>query len=81
MQNSSLREQPREQRAPVIPSKHESSILDWLRASGRLISRETVAETQTYPEEEEEISGLIDPDDASYDDLSDDDDDFVDLES
>jgi len=38
MVNSPLREAPREQRAVVIPSKHESSLLDWLEAKDRLIA-------------------------------------------
>ena len=41
MLNSPLREAPRNQRAAVIPLKQESSLLDWLRSSGRLISRNT----------------------------------------
>jgi hypothetical protein len=72
MHNSPLREQPREQRANVIPLKHESSLLDWLQSSGRLISRDNVHEPD-FSDEEEEISGLIDPDDVA--DIYEDDDD------
>jgi len=75
MVNSPLREQPREQRAAVIPAKPESSLLDWLHSSGRLISRDTVQELE-YLEEEEEISGLIDSDDIADDIYSDDSDDL-----
>lgn len=78
MPNSPLYEAPREQRAPVIRTKHESSLLDWLRASGRLISRDN-QESDSFLEEEE-ISGLIDPDDASYDGMDDDSDDDGDVE-
>lgn len=75
MLNSSLREEPRSQRAAVIPSKHESSLLDWLESSGRLIAREQ-QEPDFSDASEEEISGLIDVDDITYD-L--DDDDVIDL--
>ena len=74
MLNSPLREAPRNQRAAVIPLKQESSLLDWLRSSGRLISR-TVQE-QELSEEEEEIETLMSADDGiGYDDDVDDDDD------
>ena len=79
MPNSPLYEAPREQRAPVIRTKHESSLLDWLQANGRLISRDN-QESDSFLEEEEEISGLIDPDDASYDGMDDDSDDDGDIE-
>lgn len=74
MLNSPLREAPRNQRAAVIPLKQESSLLDWLRSSGRLISR-TVQEKE-LSEEEEEIETLMSADDGiGYDDDVDDDDD------
>ena len=76
MLKSPLREEPREQKAAVIRSKHESSLLDWLESSGRLIARD-IQETELP--EEEEISGLIDVDDVTYDDI-DDDDDALDLD-
>lgn len=76
MLKSPLREEPREQKAAVIRSKHESSLLDWLESSGRLIARDV--QEPEFPEEEE-ISGLIDVDDVTYDDI-DDDDDALDLE-
>lgn len=75
MLNSSLREEPRDQRAAVIPSKHESSLLDWLESSGRLIARDQ-QDPEFTENNEEEISGLIDVDDITYD-L--DDDDIVEL--
>lgn len=79
MPYSPLHEAPREQRAPVIRTKHETSLLDWLQANGRLISRDN-QESDSFLEEEEEISGLIDPDDASYDGMDDDSDDDGDIE-
>ncbi len=69
--NPSLREEPRSQRAGVIPLKQEDSILDWLEATGRLLSRDDPE--HNYQEDEEEISELI-VDDGPYDD---DDDDLV----
>jgi hypothetical protein len=58
MLNSPLREAPRNQRAAVIPLKQETSLLDWLQASGRLIAREN--HEQDYGAEgEEEISEFL----------------------
>lgn len=76
MLNSSLREAPREQQAAVIPSKHQSSLLDWLESSGRMIARDN--QEPEYRAEEEEISGLMDVEDVTYD--IDDDDEPLDLE-
>ena len=63
MQNSPLREQPREQRASIIPLKHESSLLDWLQSSGRLITRDQ-QEPDFLAPEEDDVSGLIESDDV-----------------
>ncbi|AFZ28631.1 DUF3134 domain-containing protein [Gloeocapsa sp. BRSZ] len=76
MRNSALREEPRDQPAGVIPLKNESSLLDWLESSGRLIARDN--QEPNYLDDEEEIAGLMDPDDMSYD--LDDDDDIVEVE-
>jgi Protein of unknown function (DUF3134) len=58
MLNSPLREAPRNQRAAVIPLKQETSLLDWLQASGRLIAREN--HEQDYGDDgEEEISEFL----------------------
>ncbi|UBF25356.1 DUF3134 domain-containing protein [Kovacikia minuta CCNUW1] len=72
--NPSLREEPREQRAAVIPLKQESSILDWLENTGRLLARDN-AETDYLDDEGEELSDLMAGDDGSFD-LDDDDDDL-----
>lgn len=74
--NPSLREESRNKRADVIPLKQESSILDWLENSGRLLARDNV--DFDYLDEEEEIADLMGSDDASFD--LDDDDDDLDLE-
>lgn len=72
MHNSPLREQPREQRAGVIPLKDESSILDWLQATGRLISRDQ-QEPEFLDVDEEGVTDFLDSDDVG--DIYDDDDD------
>lgn len=77
MKNPSLREQPREQVAPVMESRQDASILGWLEDSGRLMERET-QESATDDEEMEEINALMSGDGDDFDsddDDSDDDDD------
>jgi Protein of unknown function (DUF3134) len=70
MNNPSLREQPRHQRATVIPQRQESSILDWLEQTGRLVAREP--QDDQYANEEE-IPELLGVEDHTYDDIDDDD--------
>lgn len=70
MNNPSLREQPRHQRAAVIPQRQESSILDWLEQTGRLVAREP--QDDQYANEEE-IPELLGVEDHTYDDIDDDD--------
>ncbi|MBF2067794.1 MAG: DUF3134 domain-containing protein [Calothrix sp. C42_A2020_038] len=68
MLNSPLREAPRNQRAAVIPLKQETSLLDWLQASGRLIARDH-HEPDYSDDGEEEISEFLGGDDGiGYDD-------------
>ena len=74
MHNSPLREEPREQRAAVIPPKNESSLLDWLYSSGRLISRDN-QEAEYLVEEEDDVAGLLESDEVG--DLYDDDDEIL----
>jgi hypothetical protein len=66
MYNPSLREEPREQLAEVIPVKQETSLLDWLEANDRLLAREVLDDS--FLDDEEEISELMGVDDSSYDD-------------
>lgn len=75
MHNSPLREQPREQQAGVIRLKHETSLLDWLQANGRLISRDQQEAEVSVETEEDDVAGLIDSDDVG--DFYDDDDELV----
>ncbi|AFY32199.1 DUF3134 domain-containing protein [Calothrix sp. PCC 7507] len=73
MLNSPLREAARNQRAIVIPLKQESSMLDWLQASGRLIARNV--HEPDFSDEEEEISEFLGGDDGIGEyDIDDDDD-------
>ncbi|HIK16824.1 MAG TPA: DUF3134 domain-containing protein [Leptolyngbyaceae cyanobacterium M33_DOE_097] len=74
--NPSLHQEPRNQRAAVIPQQRESSILDWLENTGRLRARETT--DPDFADDEEEIADLMGSDDSSFD--LDDDDDDLDLE-
>lgn len=75
--NPSLRQEARNAPAAVIPIQHESSILDWLEGTGRLLARDNVE--MSYGDDEEEINELMAGEDNSFD-LDDDDDDDLDLE-
>lgn len=66
MYNPSLREEPREQLADVIPVQQETSLLDWLEANNRLLAREV--QEDPFREDEQEISELMGVDDSAYDD-------------
>lgn len=70
MYNPSLREEPRDQPAPVIPPTQGSSLLDWLEASGRLSARGS--NDFDYLDSEEEIADLMGASDADFDDDDDD---------
>lgn len=73
MLNSPLREEPRNQRAGIIPLKQETSLLDWLQTSGRIITRDV--HEPDFLEQEEEISEFLGGEDGIGDyDLDDDDD-------
>ena len=70
MYNPSLRRQPRYEPAAVISLNQESSLLDWLKANGRLIPREG-PEKEISVKEDEEISELMDGDSHLYDETND----------
>lgn len=72
MKNPSLREQPREQAAPVMETRKDASILGWLENSGRLMERESQEQSKAESEEMEEISALMSGDDFNSDDDDDD---------
>ncbi len=77
MYNPSLRQEPRYEPAAVIPLTHDSSLLDWLRAEGRLMAREK-DDRELLLEEDQDLSELMDGDD--HYDLDDDDDIEIDIE-
>ncbi|MEL7223907.1 MAG: DUF3134 domain-containing protein [Cyanobacteria bacterium P01_D01_bin.36] len=79
--NPSVRQIPRENPADVIPLQRDSSILNWLEGTGRLIPREPIDSVGDEPEPEElaDLMGNEDKDDdvdESDDDDGDDDDDM-----
>lgn len=55
--NPSLRLTPRHEPGDVIPTPQETSILDWLEASGRMMPREEQEEEAT--ETDPDIDGFI----------------------
>lgn len=65
-----LRQAPRTQRAAVIRSNDEFGLLEWLKSTGRLISRDI--QEPDYLNEVQEIAELIAVDDIVYDDVDDD---------
>jgi uncharacterized protein YjcR len=71
IRNPSLSQKPRYEIADVIPLQHETSILDWLERSGRMLDR-TNETDESLLDSEEEIAELIE-NDGKYDDDDDDD--------
>ena len=69
--NPSVRQIPRSQPADVIPLQRDSSILNWLEGTGRLIPREPIDSVGDEPEPEE-LADLMgdDKDDVDDDDMS-----------
>lgn len=70
--NPALVQEPRYEPAIVIPLKQEASLLDWLKASNRLIPREVV-ETTEKVKADDDLDVLMDGDDEEFVDDSDDD--------
>lgn len=66
MRNPSLREDPRDRKAIVIPSKGSTSIIDWLRNQGRLIEQAPEPAAANPEEDIDDIEDLID--DGDYKD-------------
>ena len=64
MYNPSLVKESRYEPAAVIPLKQDTSLLEWLAASDRLIFREA-EQSSVVETEDAEISDLIDGDDDS----------------
>jgi|UPI000380126B hypothetical protein len=61
-----LHEEPRNQRAAVIPLQHEESFIEWLRNQGRLIPRGAEEDYDFVDEDEEELSAIINGDTFDY---------------
>ena len=78
MDRNPLVEQPRSVRAPVIPPRGDTILLDWLEASGRMIAKGGSYELEDLVDTDDpEISGLVDGDnDADDFDLLGDDEDL-----
>lgn len=76
--NPSLHQEPRSQRARILPQRQSSSILGWLEASGRLLAREST--DFDYGDNEEEINALMAGEDNTNDFDDDDDDEEPELE-
>ncbi|MBE9039821.1 DUF3134 domain-containing protein [Oscillatoriales cyanobacterium LEGE 11467] len=72
LNNPSLKQLPRHEAAEVIPLNQETSILDWLQATGRLIPRDE--DEQASSQQDEGLDGLIVEDDVSFEEEEDDDD-------
>ena len=66
MHNPSLREEPLHGRAPTVPMSDTLSLLDWLRAQGRLVETVQVSEEEERLAEED-ISVLM-GEEEKYDD-------------
>ena len=56
IKNNSMREEPRGQRAQVIPPRKDESLLEWLENSGRFISGEVAGYNFRDEAETEELS-------------------------
>ncbi|MEL7333961.1 MAG: DUF3134 domain-containing protein [Cyanobacteria bacterium J06560_2] len=81
--NPSVRQIPRQNPADVIPLQEDSSILNWLEGTGRLIPREPIDSVGDEPEPEE-LADLManedkDDDDDAAEDSDDDDSDDDDM--
>lgn len=63
--NPALVQEPRYEPAIVIPLKQEASLLDWLKASNRLIPREVVEPEKTKVTDDD-LDVLMDGDDDDF---------------
>lgn len=67
IKNPSLRETPRSQLAPILPSPQTESLVDWLEKTGRMSARNT--QEQEFLDNDVDISELelMEGGDDSYD--------------
>ncbi|MGD1901846.1 MAG: DUF3134 domain-containing protein [Geitlerinemataceae cyanobacterium] len=70
LKNPSLRQLPRHDPAELIPSRDDTSILDWLKSSGRLIARDDVESSNT-PREEDEFILMGEEEEESFEESED----------
>jgi hypothetical protein len=68
MNNLSLRQQPRDQKAPIIQSNTDSSILSWLEGTGRLMNRDIPVDPALLEEMDELSGALMGSEDNDYED-------------
>ncbi|NJL83676.1 MAG: DUF3134 family protein [Chloroflexaceae bacterium] len=68
MKNPALHQEPRYEPAKVIRLKQDTSLLEWLQSSGRLIPREEKEVVARSGDEDVELEGLIDEDGYDFDD-------------
>ena len=66
MNNPSLREAPRWKPADVIPAKRDSSLIDWLEATGRMLALEKKDDAEYIPPGEVEIAEMMDSNEEKY---------------
>ncbi|MDB9516519.1 DUF3134 domain-containing protein [Roseofilum reptotaenium CS-1145] len=68
IKNPSLRETPRSQLAPILPSPQTESLVDWLEKTGRMSARDP--QEQEFVDNDVDISELelIEGGDDNYDD-------------
>lgn len=64
MKNLSLREQPRRNRAELIPLQENASILKWLESTGRLRDRDD--KESDFEDRDEEIADMLVGEDNNY---------------
>ncbi len=64
MRNPQLREEPRHQKAAVLPSTQRETILEWLKRNNKLQSRTPVDEESLT--EDEDFDDLVDSDDQLF---------------
>jgi Protein of unknown function (DUF3134) len=62
MRNPNLREEPRFEKAAVLPLTEREGILEWLQSKGRVVARQNVEVPQL--DEGEDEYGLLDEEDA-----------------
>ena len=69
--NPALVQEPRYEPAIVIPLKQEASLLDWLKASNRLIPREVVEKEKTKTTDDD-LDVLMDGEEEEFEETDND---------